>query len=313
MQDLFRHIFIPHHTNNHRAKALHVDALFLYVAVFVLFNLIIRTVHANFPDVLGYATNIQLEQLLAATNTQRVANGLQPLALNQALSNAASKKAADMLTKDYWAHVGPQGETPWDFIISSGYKYSVAGENLAKNFQDSSGVVQAWMNSPSHRDNMLKPSYREIGFAIVNGTLQGEETTLVVQMFGAPASGTVSEAPAKQVAPPKTVVAVPEPTAAPVANPVEVTETAIVTETGPVAGASTPFTSSIITPRFDIVSLRQNVTLVFAGILLGIFLVDTYVAFRRRTVRAVGSTVAHVLFLGALFFSMNNVLHGAVL
>jgi hypothetical protein len=312
MENLLRHLFVPHKSNNHRAKALHVDALFLYALVFVLFNLVIRSVHASFPDVLGYATNIQVEQLLSATNNQRIERGLQPLVLNQTLSDAAAKKAADMLAKNYWAHVGPQGETPWDFILASGYKYSVAGENLAKNFQDSSGVVAAWMNSPSHRDNLLKPSYRDIGFAIVNGTLGGEETTLVVQMFGAKTTGSAGEPTSLEPREPQ-VANVPAAETAPAQAAVIIPETASVTETGPVAGVTAPFSSSIIAPRFDIVTLRNNVTLVFAGILLGIFIVDMYVAFRRKTVRAVGSTVAHVFFLGAMLLSMSNVLHGAIL
>jgi hypothetical protein len=312
MRDYLRHFFVPHRSNNHRAKALHVDVLFLYALVFVLFNLVIRTVHTNYPDVLGYATNIQTEELLAATNAQRLASGLQPLVLNQALSQAAAKKAADMFAKNYWAHVGPEGETPWDFIISSGYKYTVAGENLAKNFQDSNSVVTAWMNSPSHRDNLLKPTYREIGFAVVNGTLAGEETTLVVQMFGAQSSASVGESSKTQPVQSE-VASIPVVEAVPETKPVEIPITASVTETAPVAGATAPFSSAIITPAVDIVGLRQNVTMVFAGILLGIFIVDMYVAFKRRTVRAVGSTVAHVFFLAAMLVSMNSVLHGAVL
>ena len=323
MKDLLRHLFVPHESNNHRAKALHMDTMFLYVAVFVLFNVAIRTIHSNYPDVLGYATNIQAQQLLADTNAQRVSAGLQPLMMNQALSQAAAQKAADMFAKNYWAHIGPQGETPWDFIIASGYKYSVAGENLAKNFQDSAGVVTAWMNSPSHRDNMLKPSYRDVGFAVVNGKLQGEDTTLVVQMFGTPPLGTVAEVP-----PSKPVAIAPSPAAVPVVSPVAVQPVvqpktqakavvvpplASATENSQQAVLSFPFSSSIKTPAVDITSLKTNVTIAFAGILVGIFVVDFYFALKRKTVRAVGSTAGHVLFLAALLFSMNSILHGAIL
>ncbi|MCX6791822.1 MAG: CAP domain-containing protein, partial [Candidatus Gottesmanbacteria bacterium] len=175
-----RHFFIPHQTNNHRAKALHVDMLLAYVLLFALFNLGIRAAHKVMPDILGYATDINVQQLLADTNAKRQEAGLSPVTLNNTLSVAAANKAADMFVKNYWAHNSPAGATPWDFITGAGYHYTVAGENLAKNFSTSGGVVDAWMASPSHRENLLKAGYRDVGLAVVNGTLAGEETTLVV-------------------------------------------------------------------------------------------------------------------------------------
>ena len=79
MQDFLQHLFLPRQSNNHRAKALHIDVMFLYVAVFVFFNVAIRQVHNNYPDVLGYATNIQIDRLLTDTNAKRVDAGLQLL------------------------------------------------------------------------------------------------------------------------------------------------------------------------------------------------------------------------------------------
>ncbi|MCX8008608.1 MAG: CAP domain-containing protein, partial [Patescibacteria group bacterium] len=168
-----KHFFIPHHGNNHRAKALHLDLMTIYILLFAIVNIGLRSLHQKFPDILGYATNIQVQQLLQKTNEKRIEAGLRPLVLNQQLSQAAAKKAQDMFAKNYWAHIAPDGRTPWDFILAAGYKYSVAGENLAKNFQDSESVVNAWMASPTHRDNILKSSYRDVGFAVVNGRLQG--------------------------------------------------------------------------------------------------------------------------------------------
>ena len=48
--------------------------------------------------------------------------------------------------------------------------------------------MTAWMNSPTHRDNVLRKDFTEVGFAVVDGTLGGEQTTLVVQMFGKPST-----------------------------------------------------------------------------------------------------------------------------
>ena len=170
---MLHHWLVPHEGNNHRAKALHTEALFAYVLLLAVFNLGIKFFHTKAPDVLGYATDIRVEQLLASTNAKRAEAGLDALTLNGTLSQAAAAKAADMLANNYWAHNSPLGKTPWDFIISAGYRYTLAGENLAKNFQTSSGVVDAWMNSPTHKANIFKAGYREVGFAVVNGVLAG--------------------------------------------------------------------------------------------------------------------------------------------
>ena len=68
-----------------------------------------------------------------------------------------------MFSKNYWAHFAPDGSTsPWDFIHQSGYNYIFAGENLAKGFTDANSVVAAWMNSPSHRENILSNKYKDV-------------------------------------------------------------------------------------------------------------------------------------------------------
>jgi len=109
---------------------------------------------------LGFATDISIQALLKDTNDKRIENGLQPLTLNDQLNQAAAGKAADMFGNNYWAHISPSGKTPWDFILGANYQYVYAGENLAKDFQDSQGVVDAWMNSPSHKENLLNSNTR---------------------------------------------------------------------------------------------------------------------------------------------------------
>src|SRR3972149_9762200 len=106
-----------------------------------------------------------------------------------------------MFQENYWSHYSPDGKTPWDVILGAGYKYEYAGENLAKNFLFSNGFVDAVMNSTTHRDNLLKKEYTEVGYAIVNGTLNGEQTTLVVQEFGKPMTSVSQAAEKVQNAP----------------------------------------------------------------------------------------------------------------
>jgi uncharacterized protein YkwD len=168
------HLFIPHEHNNFRARVTQVHALASYLLFFMAMAFFINYIHST-SNVLGYATDITVDKLFSLTNEQRQENGLKPLKYNDKLAEAAKEKAADMFTKNYWAHFAPDGSTtPWSFILKSGYKYEYAGENLAKNFMFSDGVVQAWMKSPSHRENMLRPEYTDVGFAIANGSLKIE-------------------------------------------------------------------------------------------------------------------------------------------
>lgn len=185
-QRFLHHLFVPSERNNFRSKALHTDYLTYYLVFALLLMITVKNIHTRFPNVLGFATDITTNKLLELTNNERIKVNLNSLTLNDRLSEAAEKKAKDMFVKNYWSHFGPNGETPWDFILGSGYQYEYAGENLAKNFLFSQGVVDAWMKSPTHKDNLLRKEYTDVGFAIVNGVLNGEETTLVVQMLGTP-------------------------------------------------------------------------------------------------------------------------------
>ena len=106
--------------------------------------------------------------------------------INEKLNQAALAKAQHMFSEQYWAHSAPDGTQPWVFIKNAGYVYKYAGENLARDFDTTDEMVKAWMNSPTHKENIINPNFTEIGLAVVNGTLNGFSTTLVVQMFGAP-------------------------------------------------------------------------------------------------------------------------------
>lgn len=185
------HFFIPHEDNDYHAHSLHTNMLSAYLVTAILLVFVSKNVPA-FSNVLGIATDISIPKLYSLVNEERGKLGLPALQINSQLSNAAENKAADMFKKDYWSHFTPDGESPWDFIKQSGYQYEFAGENLAKNFLYSKNVVDAWMNSPTHRENIAKKEYTEVGYAVVNGMLSGEETTLVVQMFGTPL-GTIIE------------------------------------------------------------------------------------------------------------------------
>lgn len=131
--------------------------------------------------------------LVDLANDDRVSNDLAILKTNPVLVAAAQAKANDMAVRGYFAHVSPEGVDPWHWFKEAGYSFEYAGENLAIDFADSADVERAWMNSPTHRENILNEHYTEIGIATAQGTYEGRPTTFVVQEFGAP-SARVQEA-----------------------------------------------------------------------------------------------------------------------
>jgi hypothetical protein len=195
MMAKLKYWFTPQRSNNYRPKVLQPDSLLVIAFVAIGFFALIQTVRF-FPSlknsVLGFSSSITVEQVVAQTNEQRKQQGLKPLVLDSRLSAAALAKAQDMLDNQYWAHTSPAGKQPWDFMKAANYRYRVAGENLARDFHQTTDMVKAWMASPTHKANIVNDQYQEIGVAVVNGELEGFETTLVVQMFGAPVAQTAS-------------------------------------------------------------------------------------------------------------------------
>ncbi|MEK7063693.1 MAG: CAP domain-containing protein [Patescibacteria group bacterium] len=129
--------------------------------------------------------------LVEITNNDRSSSGLGTLALSPILTQVAEAKARDMAAKGYFAHTSPEGITPWHWFQQEEYKFVYAGENLAVDFSESPDVSRAWMNSPTHRANILGTQFSEIGIATAEGMYQGRPTTFVVQVFGTPAPGRV--------------------------------------------------------------------------------------------------------------------------
>jgi hypothetical protein len=121
------------------------------------------------------------------TNAERERYAVAPLSRSAILDEAARMKAEHMAAESYFSHDSPGGITPWYWFTRVGYVYAHAGENLAVHFQDSDEVVRAWMNSPTHKANVVGPQYTEIGIGTAKGRYQGYDTVFVVQLFGTPA------------------------------------------------------------------------------------------------------------------------------
>ena len=291
-----KHFFIPYESNNQKARLLHPVSLFTIALFLVSFQFVITFAGKSFPKVLGYAANISPEEVIRLTNVERSNNGLAPLTSNSMLSQAALAKGNDMLAKGYWAHFAPDGTSPWTFFLNFGYKYRYAGENLARDFADAGSTVNAWMNSPTHRENILNPNYQEIGIGVVEGSLLGADTTIVVQFFGTPLNETAANIPqakAKEVAtsvtPKPTLVPTPTPQISPTPSP---TMFPAVEQPESMTKSSISFVSPF--------SSTKGVSLLVTGLLLMLLSIDFVIVKRNKIVRTGGRTLAHIAFLGMI-------------
>lgn len=189
MLNWFKKHFIPHKGNKHRPHILRKKNIKIITAAILLFEFIVfllpTLTHLNWKN--GMAT--VLPTVLADfANEERKSQNLPVLSMNDILNKAAEMKARDMAEKSYFAHTSPEGKTPWYWLEKVGYEYQYAGENLAINFSDSKDVTDAWMASPTHKANIIKNNYTEIGTGVAVGIYQGRETVFVAQVYANPLS-----------------------------------------------------------------------------------------------------------------------------
>ncbi|MFA6553374.1 MAG: CAP domain-containing protein [Patescibacteria group bacterium] len=216
-----KRFLIPHDGNAHHPHALRPMALKIYSLSIISVKLFVTGfLFLTYPSA-GHFAAITQTEMLNLTNASRAEASISPLTLNTTLNQAAMLKAKDMIAKDYFAHTSPDGTKPWEFLRQAGYSYSSAGENLAMDFTEASSVHTAFMNSPSHKKNIMNEKYTEMGIAVMEGQLQGHQTTLLVVFFGTPYEQTVAPAPAPTPTPVATA-----PTNTNVAKPVVNTNTA---------------------------------------------------------------------------------------
>ncbi len=277
------HLFVPRQSNNHKAKLIQSSTLAIITLLIVFSQSVFGLLQSKTGQVLGYAANISPSEVERLTNVQRASNGLAPVTDNPVLDSAAYAKGRDMLAKGYWAHVAPDGT----------HSYRYAGENLARDFSDANSAVNAWMASPTHRENMLSPNYKEIGIGVVEGNLAGSDTTIVVQFFGTKLGDTLPTQPVANATTPKPTekpIQTPSPSpvavviqATPIPTPLPTTQTAIVA-------------SSIVTP-FDV---TRYLSMALVGTLIVVVAVDGFLINRRKIFRVAGHFPAHFAFLGMI-------------
>jgi uncharacterized protein YkwD len=139
-----------------------------------------------------YASEISRENIINLVNQSRTENQVGGLEENQSLDKAAEDKLGDMFKNNYFAHASPGGVSPWSWFEKNGYDYKYAGENLALGFSSVESEHKAWMESPTHKKNILNPNFKEIGVAVGKGMINNNLVTVAVQEFGSRFDGAVN-------------------------------------------------------------------------------------------------------------------------
>ncbi len=181
---IFKDYFIPRLGNDFKPKILRIKSLtIIAVALAILKLSVTGYLFFIYPDRAFMAEQMN-SRILELTNQSRLDLNLPSLTVDPVLSQAALAKANDMLSQNYFAHISPSGKKPWDWISRNDYPYLYVGENLGMNFSTAESVHNALMLSPSHKRNILNDNYHDIGIAVLSGTIDGQPTNLLVELFG---------------------------------------------------------------------------------------------------------------------------------
>src|SRR5687768_9465592 len=129
---------------------------------------------------------ITVENVIALMNEYRVEQNLPPLRQDPRLAQAARDRVRHMEELAYWSHQAPDGMSPFVWLAARDYPYWTAGENLASGFETARLLVESWMESRGHRENILADKFEDCGIAIIDGATTGPATgKSVVVLFGA--------------------------------------------------------------------------------------------------------------------------------
>lgn len=287
-----RNLFLPHKDTHKKAKLISWEGLLIYVLLFIFLQVGFSIVGYAKPGILGITSSVNQKKLIELTNTERQKKGLPPVSENDALDKAAQLKAQNMFSENYWAHFAPSGKTPWDFILGAGYRFTFAGENLAKNFYSSDEVISAWMKSSTHRDNLLNTKYQDIGIAVLEGVLNGQKTTLIVQMFGSTATITTQPivfAGGKQILVPKQqYVNAPQ-----------------------LAGVFQK--EQRVTSLLDPYKFTKSASFAVITLMVILLVLDLFVLYKRGIFRISSNHIAHMAILGVAAATLLNSSPGSIL
>ncbi|MFF3917150.1 CAP domain-containing protein [Streptomyces sp. NPDC001852] len=104
-------------------------------------------------------------EVLRLVNEERAKVGCSALTTNSSLTRLAESFSDDMAARDFFDHTDPDGRTPWDRAAAAGIT-DLGGENIARGQADAAAVMQAWMDSPGHRANILNCDFKTLGVGV---------------------------------------------------------------------------------------------------------------------------------------------------
>ncbi len=246
-------------------KSLVTRPAFLIVILFFLVVKLLLSLFWPAPQ-RPLASDLSQENILNAVNKERSLRNLVLLNTNGKLTNAAQSKSEDMQSRRYFAHVDPDGRYIWDKIVAAGYTpYIQLGENLAIEFYDTDSLMSAWMNSPTHRANIIQEGFKDQGMGLTFGNTQnGQYHSAVTNTFGA------QNKPKPQPQPEPSPVVPTKPVIAQKVTPPKVKSVAKPAPTTPAPTAPAPTTPILPTKetpapeitKFPPITPRQEETLV---------------------------------------------------
>ncbi|MBU4217019.1 CAP domain-containing protein [Candidatus Parcubacteria bacterium] len=166
-------------------KKINIDYFLTYPLIFIILGIFLL------PK-LAFLSSITEQNIINLTNKERVSLSIPALTTNELLTKAAYAKAKSIVESQTFQHdIGDKRFSSW--IKGVDYKYTYVGENLALDFTTSEGTIKAWLNSPSHKKNLLNDKFKETGVAVIEDKFQGKSTTIIVQIFGTPVTPLVNE------------------------------------------------------------------------------------------------------------------------
>jgi hypothetical protein len=196
MMSKIARFFIACPENNYCPPVLSYRAFLVYGLILLILRIILGTLPAK-------TAAVESQRLMELVNEERQNRNLPTLYAHQSLVLAATEKSQDMIDRDYFAHIDPDGNYVWPRIEAAGYyPYKTLGENLALDFSTSEGMIKAWIDSPTHRANLLNPDFADQGLSALYGDFQGRYTNLTTSLFGTLAKVTKRTVEVKAEPPP---------------------------------------------------------------------------------------------------------------
>ncbi len=194
------------------------------------------------------------EQVVELTNEERAKFGLSPLRLNRQLETSAENHSQNMAFQDFFSHTGQDGSSISDRARAAGYSFNLIGENIGVGYTTPEAVVEGWLNSPGHRENILNPNYAEIGvgyFFLENDTGNENWNHYWTQVFG---RSSTTSTPNSQIAPLPT----PETSSPPRSETIEISESALPATEPAVSFPIVPTPETSTSPRSEMIEVSES-------------------------------------------------------